>query len=126
MSDASVPPWLQEQLAKYDQMRQTLQSVVAQKQQLQAELSDTERALAELRKVTNETPTYKIAGSVLIRVDRETLLKEMEEKKELTNTRVMVLEKQEQRLQASLQELQNKITESLRPRQPSAGQGTPG
>ncbi|MDG6933150.1 MAG: prefoldin subunit beta [Nitrososphaerota archaeon] len=126
MSDASVPPWLQEQLAKYDQMRQTLQSVMAQKQQLQAELSDTERALTELKKATNETPTYKIAGSVLIKVDRDSLLKEMEEKKELTNTRVMVLEKQEQRLQASLQELQNRITESLKAKQPSANQGTPG
>jgi prefoldin beta subunit len=117
MSEGSVPPWLQEQLAKYEQLRQTLQSVLAQKQQLEAELSDTERAIEELKKATPDTTVYKIAGSVLVKVGKDNLLKEMEEKKELTNTRIMVLAKQEQRLQASMQDLQNKITEAVRPKQ---------
>ncbi|MEM0117477.1 MAG: prefoldin subunit beta [Conexivisphaerales archaeon] len=117
MSETNVPPWLQEQLAKYEQLRQTLQTVLAQKQQLEAELADTERAIEELRKASPDATTYKIAGSILVKVPKDELLKEMEEKKELTNTRVMVLSKQEQRLQANIQELQNKIQEMLKPKQ---------
>lgn len=127
MSDANIPPWLQEQLAKYEQLRQTLQTVLAQKQQLEAELSDTERALEELKKAPADASTYKIAGSILIKVPKEQLIKELEEKKELTNTRVMVLAKQEQRLQSNIQELQNKITEMLKPKQePGQSTGTQG
>jgi|SRR5579875_427962 prefoldin beta subunit len=125
MSEASLPPWLQEQLAKYEQLRQTLQTVLAQKQQLEAELADTERAIQELKKAAPDAATYKIAGSILVKVPKDTLLKEMEEKKELTNTRVMVLSKQEQRLQANIQELQAKIQEMLKPKQeqPQGSQG---
>src|SRR5579875_2853250 len=122
MSEASLPPWLQEQLAKYEQLRQTLQTVLAQKQQLEAELADTERAIQELKKAAPDAATYKIAGSILVKVPKDTLLKE---KKELTNTRVMVLSKQEQRLQANIQELQAKIQEMLKPKQeqPQGSQG---
>src|SRR5579875_1209854 len=112
MSEASLPPWLQEQLAKYEQLRQTLQTVLAQKQQLEAELADTERAIQELKKAAPDAATYKIAGSILVKVPKDTLLKEMEEKKEL-------------RLQANIQELQAKIQEMLKPKQeqPQGSQG---
>src|SRR5579875_2219825 len=103
MSEASLPPWLQEQLAKYEQLRQTLQTVLAQKQQLEAELADTERAIQELKKAAPDAATYKIAGSILVKV----------------------LSKQEQRLQANIQELQAKIQEMLKPKQeqPQGSQG---
>ncbi|MEM0075293.1 MAG: prefoldin subunit beta [Conexivisphaerales archaeon] len=118
MSDTSIPPWLQEQLAKYEQLRQTLQSVLAQKQQLDAEFADIQRALEELKKATADTPIYKFAGSIMIRVNKEDIEKDLEEKKELTSTRITVLAKQEERLRANMQELQNKVTEALKPKQP--------
>jgi prefoldin beta subunit len=42
------------------------------------------------------------------------VIKELEEKKELSNTRVMVLGKQETRVKENLKEVENKINEMVR------------
>jgi|YelNatPaOPRAMG01_1025707.scaffolds.fasta_scaffold14075_7 prefoldin beta subunit len=117
MSEEGLPPWLREQLARYEQLQQSLQAIVSQKQVLEAEMSETERAVEELRKAPSEATVYKRAGSVLVKANRDELLKELEEKKDLTNTRIMVLAKQEERIRANLQEVQDKVNESLKGKQ---------
>ncbi len=114
---SEVPPWLQEQLARYDQLQQSLQAILTQKQQVEAELAEIEKALEELRKAPSDTTVYKFAGTIMLKADRESLLKELEEKRELANTRIMVLKKQEDRIRSNLQELQNKINEAIKSRQ---------
>jgi prefoldin beta subunit len=42
------------------------------------------------------------------------VLKDLEEKKELSNTRIMVLGKQETRVKENLKEVENKINEMIR------------
>ncbi|MDG7036871.1 MAG: prefoldin subunit beta [Nitrososphaerota archaeon] len=122
MSGQDIPPWLQEQLNRYQQAQENLEAVLSQKQQVNAELSDINRAIEELNKSAPDNLVYKIAGSIMIKSSKEELLKELEEKRELSNTRSMVLSKQEEKLRASLQELQTKINESLKPSQPSGAQ----
>ena len=122
MSGQEIPPWLQEQLNRYQQAQENLEAVLSQKQQVNAELSDINRAIEELNKSAPDNLVYKIAGSIMIKSSKEELLKELEEKRELSNTRSMVLSKQEEKLRASLQELQTKINESLKPSQPSGAQ----
>ncbi|MDG7044749.1 MAG: prefoldin subunit beta [Nitrososphaerota archaeon] len=122
MSGQDIPPWLQEQLNRYQQAQENLEAVLSQKQQVNAELSDINRAIEELNKSAPDNLVYKIAGSIMIKSNKEELLKELEEKRELSNTRSMVLSKQEEKLRASLQELQTKINESLKPSQPSGAQ----
>jgi len=109
-----LPPQVQEELARLQQLQQTLQAVVAQKQQLEIEMTETDRALSELEKVTGETPVYKSVGSILVKADKEALLTELKEKKELLNTRVTVLGRQEERTRERLKEVQQKIQERLR------------
>jgi prefoldin beta subunit len=113
--EPQLPPQVQEQLARYQQLQETLQVVVAQKQQLEIELSETEKALAELEKVTNETPVYKSVGTVLLRMDRENLLTELREKRELLNTRVITLRNQEQKTMVRVKEVEEKLREKIRP-----------
>ena len=122
MSGQDIPPWLQEQLNRYQQAQENLEAVLSQKQQVNAELSDINRAIEELNKSAPDNLLYKIAGGIMIKSSKEELLKELEEKRELSNTRSMVLSKQEEKLRASLQELQTKINESLKPSQPSGAQ----
>ena len=50
-SDKQIPPLVQEQLAKFQQAQQNLQSILMQKQQLESEKLETQRALEELKKV---------------------------------------------------------------------------
>lgn len=85
-----------------------------QKQQLDVELVETDRALEELKKIGPEDAVYKNAGSVLVKAKKEELMKELEEKKELSNTRAMVLGKQETRVKENLKEVENKINEMIR------------
>jgi len=95
------------------QLQQTLQSVSGQKQQLELELNETDKALAELEKSTDETPVYKSVGSILVKSNRQTLLGELKERKELLTTRVTVLGKQEDRTRERLKEVQEKLQERL-------------
>lgn len=115
-----LPPQLQEQLMRLQQLQQTLQSVASQKQQVELELNETDKALAELEKSTDDTPVYKSVGSILVKSNRQTLLTELKERKELMATRVTVLGKQEDRTRERLKEIQEKLQERLKaPKQPS-------
>ncbi len=109
-----IPPWLQEQIMKLQQSQQNLQSIMAQKQQLDLEQIESERALEELRKVGDADPIYKHAGAILIKSTKAALIAELEEKKELANTRVAVLAKQETRVKESIKEQETKINEMIR------------
>jgi len=100
-------------------LQQTLQAVVSQKQQLEMDMTETDRALTELEKVAAETPVYKSVGSILVKADKQTLLSELKERKELLNTRVTVLGRQEERTRERLKDIQQKLQEKLRtPRAP--------
>jgi prefoldin beta subunit len=111
--DVELPPQIQEQLVRLQQLQQTLQSVVTQKQQLELELNETDKALTELEKSTDETPVYKSVGSILVKSNRQTLIGELTERKELLNTRVTVLGRQEERTRERLKEVQEKLQERL-------------
>jgi len=61
------------------------------KQQVEIELQKTDKPSQKLDKVIDQTPVYKSVGSLLIKSDRQTLLTELKERKELLGTRVTVL-----------------------------------
>ncbi|RDJ31533.1 MAG: prefoldin subunit beta [Crenarchaeota archaeon] len=113
-SGQQMPPWLQEQLMKMQQSQQNLQSIMAQKQQLDMEIAETDKALEELKKVSDDDTVYKHAGSILIKSVKKDLIAELEEKKELANTRTTVLAKQRTRIEESLKEQEAKITEMMK------------
>ena len=112
-SGQQIPPWLQEQLAKMQQSQQNLQSILAQKQQLDLEQLETDKALEELKKAGEEDSVYKHAGSILIKSNKKDLIADLEERKELAKTRATVLAKQEERVKESLKEQETKINEMM-------------
>ena len=112
--EQQIPPWLQEQVGRMQQLQQNLQSISVQKQHLESEQLDTERALETLKKAGDEDAVYKAAGSILIKSTKSTLITELEEKKELATTRLTVLSKQEVRVKENLKEVETKIREMLR------------
>ena len=115
-----MPPLLQEQIAKMQQSQQNLQSILMQKQQVEMENAESDKALEELKKASGDDQVFKYAGSILIKSDKKSLIDELEEKKELSKTKSTVLAKQEERLKTSLQEQEQKIQEMLKnPNPPS-------
>ena len=125
MSEQELPPWLREQVSRLQQLQQNLQAIMMQKQQLEVESVETDRALEELKKAGPDEAIYKNAGSVLIKAKKEEVVKELEERKELSNTRVMVLTKQETRVKENLKEVENKINEMIRGMQGASAGGMP-
>ena len=109
-----LPPWLKEQISRLQQLQQNLQAIMMQKQQIELEIVETERALEELNKTTTSDSIYKATGPLLIKSEKDTIEKELTEKKELANTRVMVLGKQELRVKENLKEVENKINQMLK------------
>ncbi|MGE0242579.1 MAG: prefoldin subunit beta [Nitrososphaeraceae archaeon] len=109
-----LPPWLKEQISRLQQLQQNLQAIMMQKQQIELEIVETDRALEELGKTTTADSIYKAAGPLLIKSEKDTIEKELSEKKELANTRVMVLGKQESRVKENLKEVENKINQMLK------------
>ena len=109
-----MPPWLQEQIGKLQQSQQSLQSIMAQKQQVEMDSAEADKALEELKKAGDDDHVFKHAGSILIKSTKNVLIEELEEKKELAKTQITVLTKQEERIKVSLQEQEKKIQEMLK------------
>ena len=114
-SNQQIPPLVQEQLAKLQQTQQNLQSILMQKQQLESEKHETEKALEELKKASDDESVFKHAGTIMIKSNKKDLIDELEEKIELTKTKASLLVKQEERLKIALKEQETKIQEIMRP-----------
>lgn len=123
MSDQEIPPWLREQLSRLQQLQQNLQAILMQKQQIEVEAMEIEKALEELKKLGEDEVVYKSAGPLLIKTKKDDTIKDLEEKKELSNTRLLVLGKQESRVKENLKEVENKINEMIRIGQTQRGTG---
>lgn len=111
----ALPQQLQEQLARLQQLQQTLQAVVAQRQQVELERSEIERTLKELESMPDDSVVYKSIGSLLLKVDRQKVTKELKERDELMVTRAEVLTRQQKRTEERVNELQRSIQSQLRP-----------
>jgi prefoldin beta subunit len=110
-----LPPQVQERLLRLQQLQQTLQSVLAQKQQVELELMEIGQASTEVEKLTDDAVIYKSAGSIMVRAEKAKITAELNERKDLLNTRVTILTKQEERLRSQLKDLQTKLQQDLNP-----------
>ena len=114
MSNQEVPPWLKEQLERYEQLQQNLQSILVQKQQINLESIEIDKALEELNKSADDVKVYKSAGTVMVSSNKADVVKNLTESKDLSNTKITVLNKQEERLKESLKEVQEKLDEAMK------------
>ena len=113
-SNQQLPPFVQEQLAKFQQTQQNFQSIQMQKQQLESEKHETEKALEELKKAGDDELVFKHAGSIMIKSNKKDLIEELEEQVELAKTKSSLLVKQEERLKTTLKEQETKIQEIMK------------
>jgi len=116
---SGLPPQVQERLLRLQQLQQTLQSIMAQKQQMELELSETNQASTEVEKLADDAVIYKATGSLMIKAEKTKIITELAERKDLLNTRVTILGKQEERVRSQLKELQTKLQQDLSPVPPT-------
>ena len=113
-SNPQIPPLVQEHIARLQQTQQNFQSIMMQKQQLESEKLETEKALEELKKASDEESVFKHAGTIMIKSNKKDLIDELEEQVELAKTKASLLVKQEERLKTTLKEQETKIQEIMK------------
>lgn len=117
MSDelSKLPPNVQERLLRLQQLQQTLQSILAQKQQVDMEKTEVDQTIAELTKTADDVVIYKAVGSLLVKAEKAKVTEELNERKSLLDTRTTVIARQEERIKAQVKEAQTKLQEDLSP-----------
>lgn len=97
---------MSDELQRLQMLDHNVQQMTAQKQQFQSQLFEVENALKELE----TAPTaYKIIGNIMVSVSKDSLKKELNDKKELLDLRVKSIEKQEKQLKDKVKQLQQDV-----------------
>jgi prefoldin beta subunit len=120
MSD-ELPPQIQNQLAQLQQLQQQAQAVMAQKTQIEGLIRETDAALKELEKSTDDAIIYKIVGELLFRAEKPKLTEDLKERKDMMDIRLKTMAKQEERIQGRFTQLQEQLKQSLGQMPPKGG-----
>jgi prefoldin beta subunit len=107
-----IPQELQNKIAQFQTLQQQMQMVAVQKQQLTMDKGEAEEASKELGSAKGDV--YKAVGPLLIKSDKSKLSAELEESASSAANKISLLEKQEQKLAAKLQELQKGLQAGLK------------
>ncbi len=92
-------------------LEQQLQSILIEKQSMEAEINEIDNAVLELGKTQDEV--YKVLGGIMMRADKNNLVKELDEKKKLISARVKSIERHEDAVSKRVDEMREQIRQSL-------------
>ncbi len=101
----------QSKIAQLQLLQQNMQNLLLQKQQLQNNLLELESALQEIK---SSEKCYKIVGHIMVASFRDTLSKELTEKKEMNNLRLKNYLSQEEKLKKSIEDTQKELMQDLK------------
>ena len=104
-----IPPELEKLLVKYQQIESQLASIVTQKSVVTSQIREIERALSILQSLSTDAVVYKSTGFVLVKVKRDDVLKELQDRKEELSIRLSSLEKLEATLKKQLEEVKSQL-----------------
>ncbi|MFH1316601.1 MAG: prefoldin subunit beta [Candidatus Woesearchaeota archaeon] len=101
----------QEKIQKMQLLEQNLQNLLNQRQQFEQQLAEIESALNESSDSKN---TYKIIGNIMVSVDKNSLKKELNDKKEVLTLRIKAIEKQEEIMREKAKKLQEEVLSNIK------------
>lgn len=100
----------QEKISHIQMIQQSMQNLSMQRQQFQIQETEIESALAELEKTSS---SYKIIGNIMVKTDKDSLKKDLKERHEMLKVRISTLEKQEEKLRANAESLQQEVLKEI-------------
>ncbi|MFG1546353.1 MAG: prefoldin subunit beta [Thermoplasmataceae archaeon] len=108
--EPNLSQYIQNQLKQAQQLETQIEQVATQKYQLDLRIKEIDKTLKELQTIGAETPVYKSVGNILYRVeDKQKLVDDLSEQKELSEIRIKTLEKQQKALEDKYKELETLI-----------------
>ena len=102
----------EKKIVELQTLEQNLQLFALQKQKFQTSLNEIENALEDLKTAKGET--FKIIGNVMVAVNRDQLVKELNEKKSVLELRIKNIENQEEKFKEKAEKLQSEVMEKLK------------
>ena len=100
----------EQKIAKLQLLEQNLQTFLIQRQEFQKQVMELESALEGL-KTSDEN--YKIIGNIMVKSDKDTLEKELKQKKEMIDLRISAIEKQENQIKEKAEEMQKEVLKDM-------------
>ncbi|MGD2200162.1 MAG: prefoldin subunit beta [Candidatus Bathyarchaeota archaeon] len=110
---SQLPPKVQEKLGRLQQLQNTLQQLVIQKQRLDLERNESERALKVLEDLPSRKKVYKSSGAIMVEKEKDEVVEELEERLGFLEMRAKVLTKQENNTRKRLSDLQESLQKEL-------------
>jgi prefoldin beta subunit len=102
---------VQEKINQLQSWEQNINSLIAQKQQFQAQNMEIENAMEQIK---GSEKTFRIIGNIMVASPKDTVKKDLDEKKEIIELRLKNLDKQEQKLRDKASELQQEILKEMK------------
>jgi len=103
----------QQMLIQAQMFQQQLQSIMAQKENMNMQLMEVKKALEELETVKTSSDVYKITGPILIKSDKKDVEKELKEKQESIDLRLKTLTTNEEKLKTRFEEITKKLSQNI-------------
>ena len=110
---AGIPPQIQQEVAKFQQIQQQLQAVTSQKMQYGMTLCETKSSPEEINAAGDDVVVFSSAGSILIQKKKETVSTELQEKIDSLELRIGSLDKQEKTMATKASQLQKQIQDAV-------------
>jgi len=92
-------------------VQQNLQHILDQKQSIESELTELNSALTELK---NTDKAYKIVGKIMIATNKNSLIKDLDEQKNVAETRLKTFSTQEKKIKQQLEKVQKEAMEEMK------------
>ncbi len=104
-----MPPEIQQTAQQLDELQERYIATVNQRALIESELAEIERIIKSLEKLEKNSKVYRSVGNILFEEDREKLLEELKEKKEMDEILLDKYKKEEERLKTQITALQEKL-----------------
>jgi len=111
MESNKPDPETENKINQLSMLEQNLQNLGLQKQQFQNQNLEIESALSEIE--TSEE-SFKIIGNLMVKVGKEKIKNDLNDKKETIQLRIKTLEKQEEKFREKTKGLQDEILKNIK------------
>jgi len=103
---------VEEKINQLQIIEQNLQEFFIQKQNFQNQLMEINAALEELNK--SKDGCYKLIGNIMFKETKETLVSDLNNKKDILELRIKNIEKQEKKIKEQATSLQKEVVSSMK------------
>lgn len=100
-----------EKINQLQNLEQNINTLIAQKQQFQSQNMEIDNALSQ---IDGTEKVFRIIGSIMVASDKETVKKELNEKKEVVGLRLKTIDKQEEKLKSKASEIQHDVLNEMK------------